>query len=131
VASFIDSTSATWKVDLLEEHFLLVDVEVIRSIPMSNRRMIGIWAWHYEKIGVLTARSTYCLLVQTKRRREDWIEGRSTGSNSKEENHWQRRWKVQVSSIFYGAWHTNHYLLVTSATINIWLKPVVALLDMW
>jgi hypothetical protein len=83
VASFIDSTSATWKVDLLEEHFLPVGVEVIQSIPMNTSRMDNIWAWHYDKIGVLTVRSTYCLLVHTKRRREDWMEGRSTGSNSK------------------------------------------------
>jgi hypothetical protein len=39
VASFIDSTSATWKVDLLEEHFLPVGVEVIQSIHMSTSRM--------------------------------------------------------------------------------------------
>jgi hypothetical protein len=75
VASFIDNTSATWRTDLLEEWFLPMDIEVIKSIPLSTRRMDDFWAWQYEKNGLLTVRSVYRMLVQNKKRREDWPEG--------------------------------------------------------
>jgi hypothetical protein len=81
VAAFIDNTTATWKSDILQECFIPMDVEVIQSIPLSTQRMEDLWAWHYEKNGVPTVRSVYRLLVETKRRREDWLDGRAAGSN--------------------------------------------------
>jgi hypothetical protein len=79
VAAFIDNTTATWKSDILQECFIPMDVEVIQSIPLSTQRMEDFWAWHYEKNGVPTVRSVYRLLVETKRRREDWLDGRAVG----------------------------------------------------
>jgi hypothetical protein len=39
------------------------------------------------------------MLVNTKMQREDWLEGRATGSNAaEEEKGWKSLWKVQVSS---------------------------------
>jgi hypothetical protein len=73
VSSFIDATSVTWRSDLLEEFFLPMDCEAIRAIPLSTRRLDDCWSWHYEKTGILSVRSVYRLLVQTKRRREDWL----------------------------------------------------------
>jgi hypothetical protein len=52
-----------------------MDIEVIKSIPLSTRRMDDFWAWQYEKNGLLTVRSVYRMLVQNKKRREDWPEG--------------------------------------------------------
>jgi hypothetical protein len=99
VSSFIDASSATWRRDLLEEYFLPMDCDIIRAIPLSTRRMSDCWSWHYEKTGVLSVRSVYRMLVQTKKRREDWLENRPAGSNSaKEGKLWQQLWKVQVPS---------------------------------
>jgi hypothetical protein len=99
VSSFIDSSSVVWRSDLLEKYYLLMDVEAIRQIPLSLRRMEDRWAWHYEKNGMLTVRSVYRLLVHTKKRRKDWLEGRSAGSGAdRERKAWQCLWKVQVPS---------------------------------
>jgi hypothetical protein len=52
-----------------------------------------------RKIGILIVRSVYRMLVETKRRREGWLEGRSEGSNpSGESKAWQRLWKAEVPS---------------------------------
>jgi hypothetical protein len=71
VASFIDRPTASWKIDLLEEHFLLMDYEVIKYIPLSTKDFPDSWAWHYDKKGILSVRSVYRLLVHTKKRRGD------------------------------------------------------------
>jgi hypothetical protein len=54
VLEFIETTSASWKTELLEEFFLPMDCEFIKSIPLSTRRLDDCWAWHYEKTGVMT-----------------------------------------------------------------------------
>jgi ribonuclease HI len=116
VSAFIDDTSAVWKKELLEEYFLPMDVEVIMSIPLSTRRLEDRWAWHYEKSGILTVRSVYRLLVQTKKRREDWLEGRSASSGTAAEGKaWQRLWKVvQVpSKLRIFLWRLAHQSLPT------------------
>jgi hypothetical protein len=75
VSSFIDATTITWKVDLLEECFLPMDREAIRVIPLSNKRMEDIWSWHYEKNGVLLVHSVISSWYKTNKRRGDWLEG--------------------------------------------------------
>jgi hypothetical protein len=48
--------------------------------------MDDFWAWHYEKSGVLSA---YRLLIQTKKWREDVLEGRAASSGiTAEEKAW-------------------------------------------
>jgi hypothetical protein len=44
VSSFIDNSSAVWRIDLLEKYFLPMDVEAIRQIPLSLRRLEDRWA---------------------------------------------------------------------------------------
>jgi hypothetical protein len=99
VAAFIDSTTATWRVDLFQQFYLLMDVAAICAIPRRTRRMTDVWAWQYEKNGILSARSVYRLLVQTKKRWDDWLEERPAVSNTEgEQKSWQRLWLVQVPS---------------------------------
>jgi hypothetical protein len=38
VVAFIDSSSSSWKVDLLKQYFIPMDCEIIRSIPLSTRK---------------------------------------------------------------------------------------------
>jgi hypothetical protein len=99
VADFIDSSSAVWRTDRLQEFFIRMDVDAILVIPLSTRRLNDCWMWHYEKNDLLSVRSVYRLLVQTKRQREDWLEGRTAGSNTVAEGrNWQRLWKTMVPS---------------------------------
>jgi hypothetical protein len=99
VSSLIDSSTVSWKAEVVEELFLPMDAEVIRSIPLSTHRLDDFWAWHYEKNGLLSVRSAYRMLVLTKKRREDWLQGRSGGSEAVQEGRsWQRLWRAQVPS---------------------------------
>jgi hypothetical protein len=110
VAYFLHNTSATWRIELLEEWFLPMDIEIIISIPLTTRRMEDFWAWQYEENGLLTIRSVYRMLVQTKKRREDWLEGRSASSNSEDEaKSWLRLWKIEVpSKLRVFLWRLDH-----------------------
>jgi hypothetical protein len=47
-----------------------VDVEIIKSIPISMRAQSDFWAWHYEKKGLFSVRSAYQMLVATGKIRE-------------------------------------------------------------
>jgi hypothetical protein len=53
VLEFIDQTSTTWNVQKLQLSFscifIVIDIEVIRAIPLSTRRTEDLWAWHFER----------------------------------------------------------------------------------
>lgn len=99
VSDFIDCTSTSWNVGKLEEFFLPMDVEVIRSIPLSTRRVDDFWSWHFERTGIFTVHSAYRMIINTKRRREAWLENRESSSEVKqEERNWTSLWKVKVPS---------------------------------
>jgi hypothetical protein len=107
VADFIDSSSAVWRIDRIQEFFIPMDVDAILPIPISTRCLNDCWAWHYEKNDLLSVRSVYHLLVQTKWQREDRLEGRTAGSNTVAEGrNWQRLWKTMVpSKVHVFLWH--------------------------
>ena len=51
VSELIDSSSAVWRVDKLQQNFLLSDVMAIRNIPLCTTPMKDFWAWQFEKKG--------------------------------------------------------------------------------
>jgi formylmethanofuran dehydrogenase subunit E len=76
-----------------------MDVEAIMQIPISHTTHQDIWAWHYEKTGVFSVRSTYKMLIETKQRRENWLEGRAASSSTEEdENQWKKLWQTRLPS---------------------------------
>jgi hypothetical protein len=95
VSDFIIGASSEWNKLELDKWFLPMDVESICKIPLSTRRSSDLWDWHYGKSGILTVRSVYRMLISTKKRWEDWLEGKSAGSNqAREEKCWTKLWKV-------------------------------------
>jgi hypothetical protein len=99
VAQLIKTTSASWNMQTLERFFLPIDIELIRAIPLSTRRTTDLWSWFFEKNGIFSVKSAYRMIVDTKRRREDWIEQRPESSNQDdEEKMWTKLWKVSVPS---------------------------------
>ena len=74
VSDLIDNTTGCWDMQRLKQSFLPMDWEAIASIPLSTRRQVDFWAWHYEKTGVFTVRSAYRMLVSNREKRTDWIE---------------------------------------------------------
>jgi hypothetical protein len=99
VSELIDATSSEWRYDILDEHFYPMDVEVIKSIPLTTANLTDSWVCHYERSGLFTVRSMYMLLVSTKKVREDWLEGRAASSSSgSEQKMWSKMWKTKVPS---------------------------------
>ena len=81
VSELIDHTTAIRDMDKLSATFLTIDVPAIRSIPLCTRILSDSWAWHFERSGQFTVKSCYRMMVETKRRREAWLEG-NAGSSS-------------------------------------------------
>ena len=99
VSELIDPVTLMWNVQVVDTHFLPMDGELIRSIPLSGRRQADFWAWHYEKSGVFTVRSAYRMLASMCERRSDWIEhnpGRSDVEADQRE--WADLWSIKVPS---------------------------------
>jgi hypothetical protein len=75
------------------------DAELILGLLICTRAVDDFWAWSHERNGIFSVRSAYRMLVETKCRREAWLEGRSSGSNStRESKSWTMLWKVKVPS---------------------------------
>jgi hypothetical protein len=99
VSDYIDHTSASWRVDKLEEFFLPMDYEVIKGIPLCTQNQQDFWAWHHERTGLFSVRSAYRMLALTKVTWEAWLDGRPASSSSTDEGKkWAELWKVQVPS---------------------------------
>jgi hypothetical protein len=84
VSEFMCATTRTWKEEVLNQHLIPMDVEAVKTIPISHTMQPDFWAWHYEKNGIFTVRSAYKMIVEIKQRRLDWLEGRTATSNSEE-----------------------------------------------
>lgn len=83
VSELIDATTRTWNKQVLIEHFVSPDVDIIMNIPLSLRVQRDFWAWHYDRRGVFTVRSAYKMISAIKHQREDWLEHRTSHSNVK------------------------------------------------
>ena len=100
VSELIDAATKAWDHQKVHEHLQPPDAELILKIPLSTRNIADSWAWHYERSGLFTVRSAYRLLVDTKRRREDWLEGRpNTSDVSATQGQWKKLWRVKVPSV--------------------------------
>ena len=97
VSELIDQSTRQWDMVKLNEYFLPLDVEVIKSIPISTRMQSDFWAWHYDKRGLFSVRSAYRMISSTKQRREAWLEGTAANSDVKgREKSWTSLWKIKA-----------------------------------
>lgn len=97
VSELIDGSTATWNRALLDQFFLASDTSAIMSIPLCTRLMSDFWAWNFERNGNFSVCSAYRMLVDTKRRWEDWLEGNVGSSDYEAEaKSWTSLWAVQV-----------------------------------
>jgi hypothetical protein len=99
VHELINHTEAAWNTDLVRQVFLPMDADAILSIPLCTRIVEDFWAWHFEKRGIFSVRSAYRMLVETKIRRENWLEGAPGPSSSEEAaKTWTKLWKMSIPS---------------------------------
>lgn len=97
VSQLIIQEERCWDCHKLREHMQEPDVRIILNIPLSAINFADAWAWHYERTGQFTVRSAYRLLSETRRRREDWLTGRSENSDKVEyKGQWRRLWKLKI-----------------------------------
>jgi hypothetical protein len=68
VSELVDGHTRTWNTDRVQEAFVPMDAELVLNIPLPTRQQDDWWAWHYEKRGIFTVRSTYMMLVDAKER---------------------------------------------------------------
>jgi hypothetical protein len=94
VSELIDQSIASWDHGKLQEFFTPVDVDAITSIPLSTRRQEDFWAWHFEKRGIFSVRSTYRMLINRK-----FLAG-SAGASDREatQKEWSTLWGIKVPS---------------------------------
>jgi hypothetical protein len=92
-----------------------MDIDIITRIPLSTRRHEDVWAWHFERSGVLSVRSVYRMIVRTRQRRSNWLDERASGSHQQmEEKAWKNLWKVHVpSKLRVFLWRLAHQSLPT------------------
>lgn len=59
VADWIEPVSKTWRVDLLNSFLSPVEVDLIRSIPLSLRDVADQFIWHHEKEAIFSVKTAY------------------------------------------------------------------------
>ena len=97
VAELIDVPSRKWDRAAVYQHMNVIDVEAVLNISLSTSASEDWWAWLYERSGIFSARSAYHLLVDTKRRREDWLYHHGSMSDmASKQKQWQKLWKANV-----------------------------------
>lgn len=93
VADFLDANGA-WKVNLLEQFFCHVDLEVILKIRTSPRQREYFIAWPFEKSGSFTVRSAYHLAMGDHMDR--FSQGASSTCPGGERGMWNIVWRALV-----------------------------------
>lgn len=97
VSELISHATRTWNEESLQNHLLPMDAEIVRQIPISYKQQKDFVAWQYETRGVFSVRSCYRLVVETKFRRENWLNGSSGSSDlEQQERQWKMLWGVKV-----------------------------------
>lgn len=99
VSELVDEGARTWNVQMLQEHLLPMDVMIVRRIPLPSTNFEDTWAWSQEKSGNFSVRSAYRMLIDTRNRREAWLDGRPGNSDpAREEKAWAKLWKYRIPS---------------------------------
>lgn len=115
VSDLIDTANARWNMELVNQVFLPCDAAEILQIPICLRIVDDYWSWMHEKSGNFSVKSAYRMIVETKRRREDWLEQRPGPSNRKEEEKsWVKLWKTYVpAKLRVFLWRLVHHSIPT------------------
>lgn len=97
VSNLNDHTSVTWDIARLEEVCLPIDVSAILWIPLCTTNISDTRAWNFERNGFFSIRSAYKMIIDTKLRREAWLDGASgSSSNDRDPDSWKLLWKTSV-----------------------------------
>lgn len=103
VSDLIDPAKRSWNMQLLDEHLIAPDVDIVLNIPLSSLVQEDFWAWQYN--------------TAIKAQWEDWLEHRSGDSNSSvDKKSWMFLWKVKIpSKVRVFVWRLAHTSLPTGS----------------
>lgn len=120
VADFIDTTSATWKEQVIRQVFVPVDAEAILKIPLCTRHVEDFWAWAEDPRGRFSVRTVYKMIFRVKMGREAWLEEAENMSNMQGElTGWSSLWRLEVlSKLKVFTWRLAHHSLPTGDVLQ-------------
>lgn len=125
VSDLIESSSASWREDLVRSVFLPVDAEKILKIPVSTKRVADFWAWGEDSRGLFSVSSVYRMLVRIKINRENCLghAGRQSDLIT-EQKSWTALWGIKVpSKIKNFLWRLCHESLPTGEPRTVGSTP--------
>lgn len=74
VSELMIGSEARWNSELIGQVFLPYDAASIMQIPICTHNIEDFWSWNFEKFGWFSVRLAYRMVMETKQRREDWLE---------------------------------------------------------
>jgi len=97
-----------------------MDSEAILQIPLSTSKLEDCWAWHHERNGIFSVRSAYRMMVEAKKSREDYFEGRGSCSDiDKCQREWKQLWHMKLpSKIKIFCWHLALNSIATASVLK-------------
>lgn len=120
VHELLNHTDATWNSALVRQVFLPMDTDDILSIPLCTGGVPNFLSRHFERKGNFTVRSAYRMLVDTKIRRENWLDGIPGSSDNQQVcKAWSKLWKLSVpSKLKIFAWRLANQSIPTSDLLH-------------
>ena len=115
VDNLIDPITRSWCVSMIDHVFLPYEVEVIKSIPLSNRAVQDIQIWAYTNTGEYSVKSAY-KMIQTQQLRSS----RGQSSNYSQCNKiWKATWAAKVcNKIKTFIWRAYRDILPTKVNLT-------------
>ncbi|KAK9209014.1 hypothetical protein WN944_001375 [Citrus x changshan-huyou] len=111
------SPEGEWKRDMIQQHFIKEDVEIILMIPLPRHTTLDELCWHYDKLGKYSVKSGYQIALKEK------ISSAPNNSNP-DPRQWNAIWKLDLpKKIKIFMWRAVKNLLPTAE--NLWRMKVV------
>ncbi|KAH9672717.1 putative reverse transcriptase/RNA-dependent DNA polymerase [Citrus sinensis] len=116
VADLIDP-EREWKMDLIRQHFVQDDADIIQRIPLPRSSARDELCWHYDKLGRYSVKSGYQIALKEK--------FQNVPSSSKPKpSQWNAIWKLDLpDKLKIFMWRAAKNLLPTAE--NLWKRKVI------
>ena len=130
VADLMDANGA-WRLDLLQQHFLPVDVDAITRIRTSPRVPDDVIAWAPEKSGVFSVRLAYRFAMDERERPSASASSRASDGRRAI---WKTIWGALLPlryACLLGVWSQIHSPLGLINSLELWNQMICALCVVW
>ena len=106
-----------WKMDLIRQHFVQEDADIIQRIPLLRSSARDELCWHYDKLGRYSVKSGHQIALKEK------FQNVPSSSNPKP-SQWNAIWKLDLpEKLKIFIWRAAKNLLPTAE--NLWKRKVI------